>query len=167
MGSFKGEARRNFKQGPDKPELVWRFSSQHFNLLSAPSYPCCFYWSKGIICSPSGPGGGATGAALEKRGGVLLGRGGYELSARLQTCQPSCKHRHRLSQAAAAAATATASRDFNELASVLQPPYLPPAAPPNPSLPLSAPILAAPKQRGEGERNYLLCACWKWKAFTF
>lgn len=157
---------RNFKRGPDKPQPKpdCRFSSQRFHLLSSPSYPRCFHASRGVIGASSRPGGGSAGAVSEERGGVLLGRGGYELSARLQTCLPSSKHRHRLSQQAAAA---TASRDFNELAAVLQPTYLPPAASPLP-LPVSSPPCSHPggsQAAGRGREELFIVCLLKMKGF--
>lgn len=158
---------RNFKQGPNKPqpELDCRFLSQHFHLLSSPSYPHRFYGSIGVTCGSSRPGGGAAGAASREHGGVLLGRGGCELPAPLQTCLPSSQHRHRLSQRAAAA-TATASRDFNELAAVLQPTYLPPAAPPSLCQSLPSPLPSWLLQAaGRGREELFIVCLLKMKGF--
>lgn len=78
---------RNFKLGPNQPqpELDCWVLSQHFHLLSSPSYPGCFYGGIGVTCASTGPGGGCAGAAPQERGGAMLGQGRYELSAELQT----------------------------------------------------------------------------------
>lgn len=146
---------RSFRQTPNKPQpepdcwffLFTAFSSLALSRLSA---------------LRSCERGSDSWQLRSRRWGSLGGARGwgwYEVSAELQTCLPSSKHRRRLSQRAAAAA-ATASRGFNESDAFLQPTYLPPASPPRHlcrSLPLPAPILAAPRQWGERARGIIYC----------
>lgn len=127
-------------------------SSSLFTFYALSAVPIAYVWARASLLSP-GPGG--CSQPLSRQHGLAS-----------TSCLLGSEHGRRLSQQAAAA-----SREFNELAAVLPTTYLPPAAPPPHlpcwSLPLPAPILAAQRQPREGERNYLLCACWKWKAFTF
>jgi len=151
---------RNFKQGPNKPQpkLDCRFSPQHFHLLSSPSYSRCFHGSPGVIRASARLGGGAARTTSEQRaagsGPVRAVCSAPNLPVKLRTWTLTAFQDERQQP------PPPLPRDFNELAAGRQPTYLPPAAPPPPqSLPLPAPILAAPRQRGKGERNYLLCAC--------
>lgn len=140
--------------------LSWTAGSRHriFILLSSLSATLLSREYRRNLCLLS-PRRWVRWGVSEERGGLLLGRGRYELPARRQTCLPSSKHRHRLSQRAAAT-TAAASRDFNELATILQPTYLPPAAAPTPQ-PVSFPPRSHPgcSQAAERGREELFIVC--------
>lgn len=148
---------QNFKRGSNKPQpkLDCWFSLQHLHILSSPSYLCYLYGKMCIICASSSWGcrGGVRWPAVGS-GWVRAACSTPNLPAKLPT------QTLPFTTSSSSAATA-ASRDFNELATILQPTYLPPAPHTSlcRSLPLPALFLAAPRQRGEGERNYLLCAC--------
>lgn len=139
---------RNIKLGPNKhhPELDCQFSSQHFHLVSPPSYPGCFHGSAGAI---SAPPPALVVAALGA--GWWVAHPGWVGAACSAPNQPAELQTHTWP-------SPTSSRHhcfqgFNELAAFLQSTYLPPCAGLLP--PRSHPACS----QAQGERNYLLCAC--------
>lgn len=117
-------------------------SSSLFTFCALSAVPIAYVWAHTSLLSP-GPGGSSQ--PLSRQHG--LASTSYLLGS---------EHGRRLSQQAAAA-----SREFNELAAVLPTIYLPPAAPPSPSLPVPSPPRSHPgcSEAAERGREELFIVC--------